>query len=337
MAISIIDVAKYGELGYGNDTAIFQVALDSVEGYGGTVIYPAPIYVPTEPLVVSKNGTHVIGAGPYATSVCPAVGFSGKVFDFTAGASELYQCSLKGWGFIGAGTNQKTAISVVDASQCLIENIKISNWTGSDSIGLQLKGRDNFSIRKISIDADIPVSIEPCPHYWNSFDMSHLQDIYLVTRKPEGAAITIAPGCSLNQVKIDGYVSLCKGKYGIYWSDPNPPNPNDGTMSGNLNFKDCRVEQFDDLTGHSIYIDGPVIHVLTIENWALEPNSAGLYFRHVHGLNVSKSHYLGDQNVVDVDTSCSSVRVVDNQFNPYCLYSWGGLQMTSAIDGMRSQ
>jgi hypothetical protein len=90
MATSIINVADMGELGEGNDTAIFQAALDSVPSQGGTVIYPAPIYVPTGSLTISKHRSHVLGAGLYATEIVPTDSFSGKVFDFTKSAAVLY-------------------------------------------------------------------------------------------------------------------------------------------------------------------------------------------------------------------------------------------------------
>src|SRR3990172_11960702 len=289
MASSIINVKNYGTLGAGQDTSIFQQALDAVPSQGGTVVYPAPVYVPTGPLTISKHRTHVIAAGIYATGVYPAAGFSGKVFDFTNGESILFQCSLKGWGFVGAGTNQKTAICTTDVSGFKLEDVAIyQSWTGNGSIGWQIKGRDTYAVKNLTISADIPISIEDNPNHTIDFDQSHFENLYLTTQLATGAAIQIAPNINLTNITMDGYVSFCKGKYGIYC----PYDTGTGQISSGLVFDNVRFEQADDLTGQTIYIDHD-IYSLSMRNCWPDPTTNGAYFRKVKNLSLQNYIYSG--------------------------------------------
>ena len=229
----VVDGGKYALTAAGVQAAINAVQGSSCANGPGTVVMPAGKYafgtgtIGTPVVLVSCNGIHIQGAGKRATEVDftgPGIAFQ----FYSGGASVLYQDSIQGIFFNGAGdvgnTNQKIAIQKVDTSELLITDIDTLNWSGNSgsgttpSIGIDDKGRSLTTVSRVSFTADRPYNLNLDPNISVSSDTLHIEDFYGIPLSTE-SCIVVVPGSVVQHWTMDGINVCAGGQHAILWSD----------------------------------------------------------------------------------------------------------------------
>lgn len=164
-----------------DDTAAILAAIAAVPATGGRIVIPAGTYKVAGAgalFTIATKGTHVVGAGEYATMFNLVPSAAATVFTFSAGAAILYGCSIEGCSFTSADTLfTKTAISLIDTSGCRVERCTvgpIGSWTKTSdksSIGLHAFGRDLGTVVLCSFAADRPIVVSPNPNSFIDLDL----------------------------------------------------------------------------------------------------------------------------------------------------------------------
>ncbi len=302
-----------------------------------TVVFPSSVYNVSGRIPVSYHGTDLIGLGKWGTQfnfnpLTPSV-----LFDFeyhTPGAASLQNCSMRHIGIFGAGTVQKIPIRLGYCSGFNGENVWINNCTstGHDSIGLQIQGQDFHSFKNLTIVADNPISIEQNPYYELSLDETDFYHTHLSIMNPEGAGIKIAPGCMLVDITFDGALYFSGGKYSVYWVDPDP-ELDPWKRSARIRLNNGRHEVPVDATGYGIYINGPMLEHVHINNWVADRAGNGFFLRNANWFTMEHCQYRGDKEALNLDATSKNIVLTNNQFedsyfNPDATRSMEGLTKT---------
>ena len=275
------------------DWAAIQAAtnLAGTTGFSGGVkveLGAGNYYLGGDTVTVDAARTHIEGNGKYATIITFAPSSAATAFKFTNGASVLYQCSIRGMGFQATGSAQKTAIELIDTGETYIEDIAIfSTWTGSNSIGIFLKGRELTTIKRVDVTADQPIKMGDNPN--SSIDHDHLlmENLYLITLTSTNAAILVeGSNLWITNWKIQGVNAFALGKYGIYYADGGGAIP----ASLNWEWEGIRCEQFADATGYNFYVTGSVYSLL-VKNCKLDSAGNGIYYRGVVYATIQNTTY----------------------------------------------
>lgn len=178
-----VNVLDYGAdpTGAADSAAAFNAALTAAAGK--TLFIPAGTYLINSSLnPIASNGTHIVGDGKLSTIIVfrPSVADS-ILFDFTAGASLLFYCSVKKLTITNVlnfnpstyTTARKIAIRVSDVSEFELNEVNISFWTDAahTSEGLIIRGREFINLTNCGIQADKPVVVDTNPnHPYLAFD-----------------------------------------------------------------------------------------------------------------------------------------------------------------------
>lgn len=224
-----LNVRWFGAVGNGavDDSAAIQAAIDASLPTG-QVYFPTGSYLVTNTLRITQDRTHLFGDGLYATQIFFSPASTPELLKLEKQGGELFQCTVREMSFLGQGATQKIAISATDTSDLLIERVSTLFWTGGGSIGLQLRGREATTVRKVSLTADRPITIEPNPNATIDADHYHFEDLFLsipVIDSPEacvtieGATAESPTGVNVSNLIFDGTNSFNGGKYGIYRRD----------------------------------------------------------------------------------------------------------------------
>jgi hypothetical protein len=205
-----------------------------------------------------------VGSGPQASQIFFQPTAAGVAITFTRGAAILFQGSLRNLALISTETTlNKVGVLLSDVSGFVIEDLAIGpvgRWTGADSIGVQLRGRDTSSLLRLGIAADIPISIEGNPNSGIDIDLFHFEDLTLV---PGGTnpGVKIASGVNLTNVVFDGCNAVVGGGHAFYWSDTSTTFTSD-----NLTIRNLRWEHSTSTSGYIVYI----AHNYALQNVVLE-------------------------------------------------------------------
>jgi hypothetical protein len=208
------------------------------------VFFPPGVYLTTSTLTVAQNGVQLYGMGrqtrilfaPTAEDVC---------LQFTKGASILFGGCLRDIGlYSDDAVFKKTAVLLNDVSAFTMNNVEIGGsvnngadfWSGADSIGLHLKGRECSSIDGIQIAADRAVLISGNPNSVIDLDHFHFHDCYFLGNGHP--IIEVETGCNLTQITFDGYQAWVLGEGGFKWVDTTS-----SVVSNGLTFQNVRTEQ----------------------------------------------------------------------------------------------
>ena len=167
----MFDVTDYGATGNGttDDTSAIQLAITAAQtaagsSDGATVYFPAGKYLVTSTLTVAVHRVHILGeSGKYVSQILfnPATAAGCFKFQNSTSSAILYQSSIRGFTFVGAGSAQKIAIDLWDTSEFLLEDIVTASWTGNSgsantpSIALRTNGRDFLTCRVVDFYADL--------------------------------------------------------------------------------------------------------------------------------------------------------------------------------------
>jgi hypothetical protein len=315
------DVRAYGNITLGagasaaqktENAATIQAAINSVTGAGADIrLPPGIIYIDGGAITVNENRIRIRGAGIHATQIYFD---SGIAFTFSNGASILYQCELSNMAIIGQGSANKIAVKLSDVSSCLIENIVTATVTGNTSIGLQVMGRDQTTVRRCMFVADRPISIEANPNE-PTIDLDHFrfEDVDLGALDNTQANVHIATGIDLNDI---GFYrgAWNTGKYGLYWADTTTTG-----VSLRLTIQGVRYEQAADATGYGIYISHNYGLVgFHLDRFGTSGTHNGIYLRKVHNAHISNGNIGASSGYtsLNIDNTCQMAILENVYYDP---------------------
>ena len=263
---------------------------------------------------VTSLGVEIVGVDSRTTILNYTPSGTGTAIKFSAGASELFQTAIRHLYISSTDTtNTKTALEVVDVSDWKMEDVIVHTWSGSNSIGLLLKGRELVNIEEGAIYADIPVRISANPNRSDgSLDAANFKDTLLVA-PISGATqpvILVDSGAILTQVVFDGGAWI-GGTYGLYWVDTTST-----VSSVNMRISDLRWEQQSDANGWFVYIDKSGGGASSMEQLAIQRVSTGagasangIYLRNTHFLSIDDYQY-GSTSKTGLEIGSSTVKNV---------------------------
>lgn len=331
----VLTVKQFGAKGDGatDDTVAIQNTINVFTSGNCRIRFPKGVYKVTSIITIANGRTHLEGDGVFATQILFAPTANGVCFQFTAGASVLYQTSLRDMTFYSNdSTYSKVAIDLVDTSQFEMDNVSISGsiavsgsafWSGAGSIGLRVRGRELGTISNFTAFCDLPIVIGPNPNFAAiSIDHFHFQDLYLgANGNPK---VTIQSGVNLTNVLFDGRQAWVLGTDGLSWVDTTTTG-----VSNGLTLKNIRCEQETSSSGHTVNIQHNFgLQRLVIENcyWGL--NTQGIALRKVTQVDIRDHFHVGSTtNALDVDSTVGQIVLLN------CFWQTGS---TASLGGHRT-
>lgn len=307
-----VSVKDFGAVGDGtaDDTTAVQAAIDSSATGFLSVYFPTGTYKITSQITISDDRVMLYGDGsasrilfnPTANAVC---------FLFDKGSTSSVQNTIRDLTFYSTDTTYtKTAIKLVNVSQCLVENVHtiFPHWFGNGSIFLHILGRDSTGIRGLNVFADKPIRVSPipAPHVAAGIgiDHFHFSDCYIGNVTSSNPLITFDDAVIISDVTFDGYQAWVGGSYGFYWDAPTSTQ-----SSLNLSFNNVRWEQ--QLSGGYLAYVNPANDMVDVSftNCYSGDNSVaakGYYLRNIKQFAFRSVFYTGASVGLDANTTCTS-------------------------------
>jgi hypothetical protein len=297
MSINVQDYGAVPNDGL-DDTTAFRNALSALGTSYGRIYVPRGGYNINDTILVANDRINFEGDGPWATAIyfTPSAN-DVPVFDFHHGTGVSYQCSLRRMSFNSADTtHKKIAIRLSDVSGFVLEDIAIGpigGWTGNDSIGVQIRGRELSQVSRASIAADMPIKIEHNVNYTGpleDLDVWHFNDLTLYAASTK-YCITADDDTSLTDFVMDGSNDFINGAGGLYWNTTVTSPP--GVAYG-LTIRNTRSEGLHG--GWVVYVSNArSIRNVTLDNVAGGAGEGwkGFYFRNIAYLQLLNCHYAG--------------------------------------------
>ena len=288
-------------------------------------------FIISDTININQSGVTIKGAGRGITVFQFSPSVDKVMFSYTKGASILYYGGISDCSIYSANTtNTKTALYLSDVSQFIASNVNISGFTGKDSIGIRLLGRENNTFEKIFVGADICVKLSPNANTleWLSVDHCVFRDTYLLANALPTAGGTVPTTCVLIDTKanisgltFEGRNAWVSGQRGLYHLDTTST-----MVSYMIKLSNIRREQ---PSGSTAY---PAIHIertqtagrlqaLLLENFYNGSNSpnttqTGLYFRGIDQIMLNNTIIADNTNtnaVLDVD-NCTNMEWINAKF-----------------------
>jgi len=265
-------------------------------------------------VTIDKDRVSLIGGGQQSTIINfdPVAG--DVCVEIDKGGTQCVQNRIKGMAFSGASdtTNQKVAVRVEDAGEFILEDIAVSNWTGDTSIGLQLQGRQTHTYKNLTINCDLPVSIEDNPNVTIDSDHYHFQDCYFTAKADNSfPVVLVADGVNITNLTFDGYQAWVYGSYAFYWSDTAT-----SAVSSSIAFKNIRWEQSTS-GNHAFYIShNYALQNLSFENvyFGATTNVKGFYLRKTKYVSFKDVVYAGTIEGFNADVTCDVISFMNTFF-----------------------
>lgn len=300
---------NYGVVADGSTNDDTALARWYAAGQGNLMLLQAGVLTTTTGLTVAVDRTNIVGQGKQNSIIKMNPAAPGQVaVSFDKGTAVLYQCSLRGVAFASDNvTDAKVAVRASDTSELVLEDIAMLNWTGNTSIGIQLRGRELTAVKRVSVQADRPLSIEGNPNHTIDCDLLHLEDTYWMPLLSTGAGIHFdGPNVNITSFHTSGCNIVAGGKFGIYNAG--------GAASPALgvDIKGLRHEQSTDPTGYAVRWEQNT-YSLSISDSQLS-NTGGVYLRSAITAAIRDSHFEGVGGAVALDVDgCWTVKL-DNFF-----------------------
>jgi hypothetical protein len=212
-------------------------------------------------------------------------------------------------------TQPKIGIRVTDGSAITMSDVTItgpSGFSGTGSVGLQIRGRDNSTYRNISVtmETGTPLSIEDNPNWVTDLDHVHFQDMTLMTATSSATkpVIGIASGVTLSSVTIDGDQAWVGGTDGLRWNDTTSTLVSDSLVVGG----NVRWEQAGAAGGSAININ----HNTSLRNLSLTNIWTGgstnfIRLRNAYLPLIVNGKYLGTGTCLDLDSTDDFVQYLN--------------------------
>lgn len=312
-----VSVKDFGAAGDGttDDTAAIQAAINASSGFRA-VYFPTGTYKVTSTITIANDRVGLFGDG-VATRILFVPTASAVCFLFDKGSASSVQNFVRDMAFYSSDTTYtKTAIKLIDVSECLLQNIQTisPHWSGNGSIFLHILGRDSTAVQELNVYADLPIKISPipAPHTASGIGIDHFNfhNCYLIS-SGSYPIVTIDSGVNVTHTSFDGFQAWVQGTYGLYWND----TTSTATSIG-LSIKNVRWEQVVGAAGYLIYIaHNTGLDQLLLENIYGGITSNFLYFRKVKEFTLNNVFYPGALVGADVDSTCTSGTFSQVTFN----------------------
>lgn len=336
----ITDVRNFGAKGDGitDDRDAIQAALNT----GAKIIrIPDGTYLLKSSLTLSNDLQVLEGSNERGSALLYDPAASGSSLIVGKGSSDLFQVVIRNLAFqcTSNAVQNKIALDMRDVRVSLVDNVSIGPWVsaGTNNVGLQMRGRDNNTVRRLYSDATLPVRISVDPNTAGASDISldHFtgNDWLLICENPAGPNILIDAGVYTSEVTLSGYQSWNKGLYGIYRRDKTAYRRSEGFyLTGQL-----RREQSTSTNGWSIYFDmGDILKTGStnnvLQNFAmfggfLDLFENGIYMRGVYGATFIGTGFYPFQGAtqVDADDTCDQLMFLN------CFSQQGGVASFSGL------
>lgn len=278
-----------------DDAVAFQAAVDSGgSGTSVTLSIPVSTCVLSTTVLVRFDRVRIQGAGPHISQIRFAPSANNlPAFYFADSSGEQFQGALMGVGFTSNDTtNTKIAVRMGDVGQILIQDVSIGPigfWTGGNSIGLQIRGREEGTVTRVNIAADRPVVVEKNSNsglgVTIDIDHWHFSDLNLIANgNPNFEVLT---GVFITNLTLDGYQAFNRGTHGFYYNDTT------GLFTGLVaNLQNIRWEQGTSSTGYAVYFHvNSNFHNLNINSCQTGIGNRGFLVFGVTHLTIMNSAY----------------------------------------------
>ena len=311
-----------------DDATAIQAAVESLAASGGIVYIPTGVYHLKSTVTIAQHRIHIVGNGYGATEIAFVPGANDVCFQFEkAAGSSIDQCSISGITFWSDDTSYlKTAIHLVDCSYFALRSCgtMFPHWKGTDSIFLDINGRDHLTVTDMLASSDFPIVIGTIdsPHTPSgiSIDHSNFNDLYLVGNG--NPLVTIETGVLLSQVSFTGRQSWVAGTHGLYWVDTTSAG-----VSNGLRISNVRSEGVEANTNNLVYID----HNTSLQGFQWMGGQSGgmkgFYFRNVENVFIDSFYYTGTYEVLNVDSTVKRISLANCFWQATSTASMGGQRM----------
>ena len=310
-----VSVKDYGAVGNGvaDDTAAIQAALSALPATGGMVFLPTGKYKTSSQITVGER-QHFVGAGKFATQILFAPTANSTCIKVTNGVSIVDQGSVRNLSiYSNDSTYTKIGIDLVDSNSYEISGVSISGsvvvastsyWSGSNSIGLQVRGRQACGVRDIDITADRPLVIATNPNNAISIDHFNFHNLYLTANA--NPCVQILSGVNLSNVSFTGYQAWVLGTHGLYWLDTTTTYTSLALLLQNV-----RWEQSTSSASYLVSITHNYgLQGLRIENCYGGADRNGYYLRNVSDVYFGTVYYTSASlKALDVDATVSRITI----------------------------
>jgi hypothetical protein len=305
------DIRDFGAKvdGVTDDTLAVQATVDVAGPHH--VYFPAGTCLITNTITINQERIKIVGEGQQISRIKFQPLSSPKVcFDFNRGSLSLNQMGITGFGFTSTNTTfQKIMIRLIDVRGIEISDIASAQteWTGANSIGIQVKGRELINIHDCLIAADTPINIGLNPNFAGlDCDHGHFWNLTLIAGLATSYNIEVDPTATLTSFNIDGYQAWNLGLGGIRY------NSSGALSSLNIHISNVRHEQPAAATGYIVNIGGTAnIQNMRMENIFGGLGMRGIRLRTVNNLSIQNYFYFGSSVAVDIDGSVTDFALLN--------------------------
>lgn len=305
-----VSVKDFGAVGDGvtDDTVAIQAAINSSAG-NLAVYFPAGTYKVTSQITIFNDRVMLHGDG-VASKILFVPTANAACFLFDKGSTSSVQNAVRDLAFYSTDTTYtKTAIKLVDVSQCLIDNVQTlyPHWFGNGSTFLHVLGRDSTAVRGLYVFADKPIRISPipAPHVAAGIgiDHFHFSDCYIGNTTSANPLITIDDGVFLTHTTFTGHQAWVGGNHGLYWNDTTSAQ-----VSIALRVENVRWEQASAAGGWMFYINRTANSLAQLEIVNCYSGAAGvngIYLRKTEAFTIDNFWFDPAAIALNADSGCS--------------------------------
>lgn len=339
--LNVTYVTAYGAKcdGATDDTSAIQTAVTAAPT-GSAIVFPIGNCLITNTITFSKQYTHVVGQGVFATRITFNPAGTATAFKFSAGAAELGGSSLEGMTFYATVGNvqTKTAVEIIDTTRFVMHDVwtdpsEPTTWSGGGSIGVRIRGRELSYIYDLSIEADRPIVLSQDPNT-STIGNDHLHMANLFLRSTPGTSsklIEVEDGTLMTNITFDGFESWIVDKYGFYMAETSS-----STVSVNWNFSGVRCEQAVDPTGYCFYIDrtGTFLQDFDLHDSYMPTTENGVHLAGVINPTIKNVVFPSSTSArthLDIGTNVFDLYLENNYVNANALVNFGALVLEWAL------
>jgi hypothetical protein len=312
------------------DVTVALNAAIAAAGAGLEITFAKGTYIISDTININQNSITIKGSGRANTVFQFSPSTDKVMFNYNKGASIQFYCGISDCSIYSVNTtNTKTALYISDNSQFHISNVNISGFTGKDSIGIRLLGRENNTFERIFVGADICVKLSPNTNTleWLSVDHCVFRDTYLLANSLPTSGGTVPTTCvliddkaNISGLTFEGRNAWVSGQRGLYNLDTTSTMVSYMVKLGNIR----REQPSGTTTFPAIYISRPAsgrLQGLLIENFyngANFPNTTqtGVYFRGIDQIEFNNTIFSDNTNtntVLDID-NCTAMEWINAKF-----------------------
>jgi hypothetical protein len=225
---SVTIESQGGGCGVSDNTTALLNAVSSVSGTVRVLFPKNCSYTFTQANALTFNkAVYIEGNGMDATTLVYSPSSNGTFLQWSNGVNVIFKGGINNISIYSSNTaNVKIAVQWYDVSGFYVENVSCNGTNGwkdssNNSICFYPHGRDTSVIRNIIASANQPMRIGMNPHSYQSADVYHFEDLYLIgdLTNTGNAVIAVDPGVVFTSTTFDGMQSWNGGGAGFSYVD----------------------------------------------------------------------------------------------------------------------